>query len=183
MELEVVGVSLDGVSTEARCANQVVDLAVILESRGVGVQTSQTSGIAVAASLASTSAQRVVRLVSGVPGVAPQGHSGDVADDARGRVGQTGVSPVGALDSVASVAGQDVADNGGALTVAAQDDSGVGAFGVVGIDLLNGKKLAGGDRRAVVGGVSIVCDVLVVTALARKFGADAGGEVALTAGI
>ena len=180
VDVEVVGVSLDGVSTKARCAHQIVDGAVVLESRGVGVQTSQTGGIAVAAGLASTSAQSVVGLVSSVPGVAPKGDSSDVADDTRCGVSQTSVSSAGALDGVTSVAGQDVTDNGRALAVAAQHNGGVGALGVVCIDLLDSKKLTGSDRRAVIGGVGIVGNVLVVTALARKLGTNAGGEGALT---
>jgi hypothetical protein len=48
--------------------------------------------------------------------------------------------------------------------------------------LLERDDLAVGDRGAVVGGVGIVVDVLVVTALARQLLADAGSEGTLAAG-
>jgi hypothetical protein len=47
--------------------------------------------------------------------------------------------------------------------------------------LFQGEDLAVGDRRAVVGGVGIVGDVLVVTALAGEVFTNARGEIALTA--
>ena len=82
VKLEVVGVGLDSVSTRSGGADQVVDVAVVLESRGVGGKTSKTSGIAVAVGLTGSSGQSVVRLVGSVPGVAEQGDGGDVAADA-----------------------------------------------------------------------------------------------------
>jgi hypothetical protein len=182
VQLEVVGVGLDGVGTKANSADQIVNVAVVVESRGVGVETSKTSGITVAVGLAGSSAQDVVRLVSSVPGVTEQSNSGDVASDTRSGVGETSVS-LGGAEGITTVASQDVADDSRALTVAAQHDGGLGALGIVGVDLLQRKKLAGSDRWAVVGRVGIVGDVLVVTALARKVGANLGSEVALTAGV
>jgi hypothetical protein len=182
VQLEVVGVGLDGVGTKSRSADKVVDAAVILKSRGVGSQTSKAGGIAGAAGLASTSAQSIVRLVGNVPRVAEQGDSSDVAADTSGGAGHTRVTLAGA-PLVATVAGQDVADDGSALTVAAQDNGGFGALGVVCIDLLQGKDLASSNGWTVVGGVGVVCYVLVVTALARQKGTDTRGEVALTAGV
>jgi hypothetical protein len=48
---------------------------------------------------------------------------------------------------------------------------------------LQREELTSGNGRAVVGGVSIVGDVLVVAAHAREVGTDGGGEIALTAGV
>lgn len=174
--------SLDGVSAKARSADEVVDVAVVLESRSVGVETSETSGIAVAVGLASASVQGVVGLVGSVPGVAEQSDGSDVAADTRLGLGQTGVAP-GRAEGIARVASKNVAEHGGALGVAAEDDGRLGALGVVCVDLLQREKLTSGDRRAVVGGVSIVGDVLVVAAHAREVGTDGGGEIALTAGV
>lgn len=182
VQLEVVGVSLDSIGTEARSADEVVDVAVVLESRGVSSKASKASSIAVAVGLASASVQSVVGLVGSVPGVAEQGDGSDVAADARLGLSQASVSPGRALD-IATVASKNIAEDGGALGVTAQDDGSVGALGVVCIYLLQCEELAVCDRRAVVGGVSIVGDVLVVTAHAREVGADGGGEVTLTAGV
>jgi hypothetical protein len=182
VQLEVVGVSLDGVSTKARSADEVVDVAVVLESGSVGIETSETSGIAVAVGLASASVQGVVGLVGSVPGVAEQSDGSDVAADARLGLGQTGVSP-GRAEDIAAVASKNVAEDGGALGVTAEHDGRLGALGVVCIDLLQREELTSGNGRAVVGGVSIVGNVLVVTAHAREVGTNGGGEVALTAGV
>lgn len=182
VQLEVVGVSLNGVSTEARRADEVVDVAVVLESRAVGSKTGKTASIAVAVGLASTSVQGVVRLVGSVSGVAEQGDSSDVAADARLGLGQTSVAP-GRAGDIATIASKNVAENGGALGVAAENDGSLGALGVVCVDLLQCEELAICDRWAVVGGVSVVCNILVVAAHARKVGTDGGGEVTLTAGV
>jgi len=175
-------VSLDSVGTKARSADEIVDVAVVLESRGVGVEASEASSVAVAVGLASASVQGVVRLVGSVPGVAEQGDGSDVAADTRLNLGQTGVAP-GRAEGIARVASKNVAEDGRTLGVAAQDDSRLGALGVVGVDLLQCEELTSGDGRAVVGGVSIVGDVLVVAAHAREVVANGRGEVTLTAGV
>jgi hypothetical protein len=182
VQLEVVGVGLNSVLARSGGADQVVDVAVVVESRGVGGKTSQAGGIAVAVGLASSSGQNIVRLVGSVPGVAEQGDSSDVAADARGGLGQTSVV-LAEAEGVARITGQDVAENSRALAVTAQDDGSLGALGVVGLHLLQRDNLAIGDGWAVVGGVGIVCDVFVIAGLARQLRADAGSEVALTAGV
>ena len=83
VELEVVGVGLNSVGTRSGGADQVVDVAVVVESGGVGGKTSKAGGIAVAVGLASGSGENVVRLVGGVSGVTEQGDGGDVAADTR----------------------------------------------------------------------------------------------------
>ena len=116
-----------------------------------------------------------------MPRVTEQSHGGDVAADSRCRIGQTRMTLAGA-EGITTIASQDVTENGGTLAVAAQHDGCVGALGVVCIDLLQRKNLAVSDRWAVIGGVGIICDVLVITGLARKIGTNTGGEIALTAG-
>ena len=182
VKLEVVGVGLDSVGSKTGRADEIVNAAVILESRGVGSETSETSGIAGLGSLASASAQSIVRLVGSVPGVAEQGDGSDVTADTRLRPEHTGVA-LGWADGIAAVTSENVADDGGALAVATQDNGGVGALGVVCINLLQREELTSRDGWAVVGGVGVVCNVLVVTAHAREVGTDGGGEVALTAGV
>jgi len=180
VQLEVVGVRLDGVGTKTRCADKIVNVAVVLESRGVGGETSQAGGVAAAARLASTAGQSVVRLVGSVSRASEQGHGSNVAADTRGGLGKTSLAPVVGAGGIATVASQDVAHDASTLAVAAQHNGGLGALGVVSIDLLLREALAFCNRRAVVGVGSIVCDVLVVAALAGQIGTDGGDETGVT---
>lgn len=136
VEVEVVGVCLDGIGAQSGSANQVVVLTVRSQSTGIRVQGLYLFICTHATfTLAGRAIKNVVGLIWHVVRVAEEQCSGNVATCTR-RLLQAG-------ESATAASCQNVADDVRTLAVAAQHKCCVGTFGIVCVDLRKAVSLGG----------------------------------------